>query len=117
MGVLGGRFHVCEGPGGTLVVLDPHAALERARLMDFHRLLEEGRGPAPSLFGTTVDLAVPAARALTGGREALVALGFDIEPFGGTSFALIGLETPGDLRARLTAPSSATWASAFRKAP
>jgi DNA mismatch repair protein MutL len=88
MGLLGGRFHVCEGTGGTLVVLDPHAALERARLMDFHRLLEEGRGPAPSLFGTTVDLAVPAARALMGGREALAALGFDIEPFGGTSFAL-----------------------------
>jgi DNA mismatch repair protein MutL len=88
MGMLGGRFHVCEGPGGTLVVLDPHAALERARLMDFHRVLEEGRGPAPSLFGTTVDLAVPAARALVGGREALAALGFDVEPFGGTSFAL-----------------------------
>ncbi|HEX8698207.1 MAG TPA: DNA mismatch repair endonuclease MutL, partial [Myxococcaceae bacterium] len=88
MGVLGGRFHVCEGPGGTLVVLDPHAALERARLMDFHRVLEEGRGPAPSLFGTTVDLAVSSARALTGGREALAALGFDVEPFGGTSFAL-----------------------------
>jgi DNA mismatch repair protein MutL len=88
LGVLGGRFHVCEGPGGTLVVLDPHAALERARLMDFHRLLEEGRGVAPSLFGTTVDLAVPAARSLMGGREALAALGFDVEPFGGTSFAL-----------------------------
>ncbi len=88
MGVLGERFHVCEGPGGTLVVLDPHAALERARLMDFHRLLEQGRGPAPSLFGTTVDLPVPSARALTGGREALARLGFDVEPFGGTSFAL-----------------------------
>ncbi|MDY7227909.1 DNA mismatch repair endonuclease MutL [Hyalangium rubrum] len=88
MGLLGGRFHVCEGPGGTLVVLDPHAALERARLMDFHRLLEEGTGPAPSLFGTTVDLPVPSARALTGGREALARLGFDVEPFGGTSFAL-----------------------------
>ncbi|MBN1207940.1 MAG: DNA mismatch repair endonuclease MutL [Myxococcaceae bacterium] len=88
LGLLGGRFHVCEGPGGTLVVLDPHAALERARLMDFHRLMEEGKGPTPSLFGTTVDLPLPAARALMGGREALARLGFDVEPFGGTSFAL-----------------------------
>ncbi|HYI01074.1 DNA mismatch repair endonuclease MutL, partial [Hyalangium sp.] len=88
MGVLGERFQVCEGTGGTLVVLDRHAALERARLMDFHHLLEEGRGPAPSLFGTTVELALPVAKALMGGRDALARLGFDVEPFGGTSFAL-----------------------------
>lgn len=88
MGVLGDRFQVCEGSGGTLVVLDRHAALERARLMDFHQLLEEGEGPAPSLFGTTVDLPLPAAKALMGGREALARLGLDVEPFGGTSFAL-----------------------------
>jgi DNA mismatch repair protein MutL len=110
MGALGGRFHVCEGPGGTLVVLDPHAALERARLMDFHRLLEEGRGPAPSLFGTTVELALPAARSLMGGREALARLGFDVEPFGGTSFALKsvppGLEA-ADPRALLEALAQA----------
>jgi len=88
MGVLGDRFQVCEGPGGTLVVLDRHAALERARLMDFHHLLEEGKGPAPSLFGTTVELALPVAKALMGGRDALARLGLDVEPFGGTSFAL-----------------------------
>ncbi|MDC0707791.1 DNA mismatch repair endonuclease MutL [Stigmatella sp. ncwal1] len=88
MGALGGRFQVCEGPGGTLVVLDPHAALERVRLMDFHRLLEEGKAPPPSLFGTTVEVPVPAARALMGGREALARVGIDLEPFGGTSFAL-----------------------------
>ncbi len=88
MGVLGDRFQVCEGAGGTLVVLDRHAALERARLMDFHHLLEEGKGPAPSLFGTTVDLPLPVAKALMGGRDALARLGLDVEPFGGTSFAL-----------------------------
>lgn len=88
LGTLGGRFQVCEGPGGTLVVLDPHAAFERVRLMDFSRILEEGKTPPPSLFGTTVELPVPAARALVGGREALARLGIDAEPFGGTSFAL-----------------------------
>ncbi|XXF75003.1 DNA mismatch repair endonuclease MutL [Myxococcaceae bacterium GXIMD 01537] len=88
LGTLGGRFHVCEGPGGTLVVLDPHAALERARLMGFRRAVEEERGAAPSLFGTTLELPLPAARPLAEGREALARLGFDVEPFGGTSFAL-----------------------------
>ncbi len=88
MGVLGDRFQVCEGPGSTLVVLDRHAALERARLMDFHHVLEEGKGPAPSLFGTTVELSLPVAKALMGGRDALARLGLDVEPFGGTSFAL-----------------------------
>jgi DNA mismatch repair protein MutL len=110
MGVLGDRFQVCEGPGGTLVVLDRHAALERARLMDFHRLMEEGRGPAPSLFGTTVDLPLPVAKALMGGLDALARLGLDVEPFGGTSFALKsvppGLES-ADPRALLEALSHA----------
>jgi DNA mismatch repair protein MutL len=86
--MLGGRFHVCEAPGGTLVVLDPHAALERARLMSFQHALEEAKPPAPSLFGTTLELALPVARALVTGREALARLGFEVEPFGGTTVAL-----------------------------
>lgn len=88
MGLLGGRFHVCEGPGGTLVVLDPHAALERARLMGFQRAVEEGKGATPSLFGTTLELPLPAAKAIVEGREALARLGFDVEHFGGSSVAL-----------------------------
>jgi DNA mismatch repair protein MutL len=89
LGMLGGRFHVCEGPGGTLVVLDPHAALERARLTSYLRALDDEKGPPPpSLFGTTLELPLPAAKALVEGREALTRLGFDVEPFGGTTLAL-----------------------------
>ncbi|MBU8894550.1 DNA mismatch repair endonuclease MutL [Corallococcus sp. H22C18031201] len=88
LGLLGGRFHVCEGPGGTLVVLDPHAALERARLTSYLRLLDTSKPPAPSLFGTTVDLSLAAARSLVEGRDALARLGVDVEPFGGTAVAL-----------------------------
>ncbi|MCP3138005.1 DNA mismatch repair endonuclease MutL [Pyxidicoccus xibeiensis] len=89
LGLLGGRFHVCEGPGGTLVVLDPHAALERARLTGYLRALDDAKAPPPpSLFGTTLELPVPAAKALVEGREALSRLGFDLEPFGGTTVAL-----------------------------
>jgi DNA mismatch repair protein MutL len=88
LGLLGERFHVCEGPGGTLVVLDAHAALERARLMDFHKALKREAPPEPSLFGSTVELAVPVARTLVEGREALARLGLEVEPFGGTTLAL-----------------------------
>ncbi|NTX02325.1 DNA mismatch repair endonuclease MutL [Myxococcus sp. CA051A] len=89
MGLLGGRFHLCEGPGGTLVVLDPHAALERTRLTTYLRALDDAKGPpAPSLFGTTLEFPVQVAKALVEGREALSRLGVDVEPFGGTTVAL-----------------------------
>jgi DNA mismatch repair protein MutL len=88
MGTLGERFHVCEGPGGTLVVLDAHAALERARLMTFLKALKEEKPPVPTLFGATVELPLAAARALVEGREALARLGLEVEPFGGTTVAL-----------------------------
>jgi DNA mismatch repair protein MutL len=88
MGVLGERFQVCEGPGGTLVVLDAHAALERARLMTFQRALEQEKPPVPTLFGATVELPVSVAKALVEGREALARLGLEVEPFGGTTVAL-----------------------------
>ncbi|HEX5748963.1 MAG TPA: DNA mismatch repair endonuclease MutL [Archangium sp.] len=88
MGVLGERFHVCEGPGGTLVVLDAHAALERARLMGFRRMVEREESPVPTLFGATVELPVSVAKALVEGREALARLGLEVEPFGGTTLAL-----------------------------
>ena len=88
LGVLGERFHVCEGAGGTLVVLDAHAALERARWVTFQKELARETPPVPTLFGATVELPVPAARALVEGREALARLGLEVEPFGGTTLAL-----------------------------
>ncbi|CAM3495755.1 DNA mismatch repair endonuclease MutL [Corallococcus sp. ZKHCc1 1396] len=111
MGLLGSRFHVCEGPGGTLVVLDPHAALERARLTAYLRRLDDGaKAPPPSLFGTTVELSLAAVKSLVEGREALLLLGVDLEPFGGTAIALKSVP-PGlegvDPRALLEALSRA----------
>ncbi|MBM7116992.1 DNA mismatch repair endonuclease MutL [Archangium primigenium] len=88
LGLLGERFHVCEGPGGTLVVLDAHAALERARLVDFLKALKREEPPVPTLFGATVELTVSQARALVEGQEALARLGLEVEPFGGTTLAL-----------------------------
>jgi DNA mismatch repair protein MutL len=88
LGLLGQRFQVCEGPGGTLVVLDPHAALERARLMTFVRMLEQGKPPEPTLFGARVELPASMLRALVDRKAALERLGLEVEPFGGTSLAL-----------------------------
>ena len=93
LGRLGGRFPVCEGRGGTLVVLDPHAALERVRRATFERALAQGRSAALSLFASTVELPLPAARTLVAGQEALSRLGFEVEPFGGTSLAVKALPT------------------------
>ncbi|HZH75623.1 MAG TPA: DNA mismatch repair endonuclease MutL [Archangium sp.] len=126
MGVLGERFQVCEGPGGTLVVLDAHAALERARLMTFQRALEQEKPPVPTLFGATVELPVSVAKALVEGREALARLGLEVEPFGGTTVALkavppslVGADARGLLEAlarALPPPGSALDATSLAEA-
>jgi DNA mismatch repair protein MutL len=84
-------YLVCEAPGGTLVVVDQHASHER---LLFHRLREAFRTRAvpvqPFLLPQVVTLPPAAARALEGGLEELGRLGFDVEPFGGDSFAVKG---------------------------
>ena len=93
LGTLGKRFWVCEGPGGTLVVLDPHAAVERARLSSFHRQLVAG-GPASgqqALFSSAVELSLGEASAVLERREGLSRLGLEVEPFGGGTVALKAL--------------------------
>ncbi|MFZ5471774.1 MAG: DNA mismatch repair endonuclease MutL [Myxococcota bacterium] len=89
LGTLGKRFFVCEGRGGTLVVVDPHAALERVRLGELVRHVEGPPAAAqPSLFTTTVELPPEAAKAITARRSSLARLGLTLSPFGGSSFAL-----------------------------
>ncbi len=93
LGPLGRRFHVCEGPGGTLVVVDPHAALERVRLHAFREALVDGAPPSPqgSLFSSTLTFTPDEARVVAQGLPALRRLGFALEPFGGPTFALTAL--------------------------
>jgi DNA mismatch repair protein MutL len=93
LGPLFRRFHICEGPGGTLVVVDPHAALERVRLEAFRRAVREGEGASvqTSLFSSTLTFTPDEARVVAQGLPALRQLGFALEPFGGTTFALTAL--------------------------
>jgi DNA mismatch repair protein MutL len=84
-------YLLCEAPGGALVVIDQHASHER---MLFHRLREAFRARKipvqPFLLPQVVTLPPAIARALEGGLEELSRLGFDVEPFGGESFAVKG---------------------------
>jgi DNA mismatch repair protein MutL len=104
LGALARRFHVCEGPGGTLVVVDPHAALERVRLAAFRRALEKGREASSqsSLFSATLTFTPDEARGVAAGLPALRRLGFALEPFGGTTFALSALPAGMDALDALT---------------
>ena len=107
MGLLGRRFYVCEARGGTLVVLDPHAARERLQLCALRERIR-GKAPAtpPSLFSATVELPAELARRLVARRSALQRLGVELEPFGGTTVALKGLSpelASADLGALLAA--------------
>jgi DNA mismatch repair protein MutL len=88
LGTLGGRFWVCEGGGGTLVVLDPHAARERAHLSALSRALEQKGEPSASLFTAQVELPRGAAAALLEHRAALGRMGLSLDSFGGTSVAV-----------------------------
>ncbi len=92
LGMLGRRFLVCEGAGGSLVVVDPHAALERARLEALRALWKNGADPAQrTLFGATVELTAAQARVLGAQSEGLERLGIEAEPFGGSAFAVKAL--------------------------
>jgi DNA mismatch repair protein MutL len=88
LGTLGGRLWVCEGQGGSLVVLDPHAAIERARLSGYLGALFSRQAGQQTLFSATVQVPPAEARLLSGRVEALAFLGLEVEPFGGTHFVL-----------------------------
>jgi DNA mismatch repair protein MutL len=84
-------YLLCEAPGGALVVVDQHASHER---LLFHRLREAFRARQlpvqPFLLPQVVTLPPATARALEGGLPEMGRLGFDLEPFGGDSFAVKG---------------------------
>jgi DNA mismatch repair protein MutL len=85
LGTLGGRALVCEGGGGSLVVLDLHAARERILAT---RMSANAAGAAP-LLGGTLDLAPPVLAALLARRQALAEVGWVLEPFGPEALRLV----------------------------
>lgn len=89
LGQIAGTYLVCEGPAGGLVVLDQHAAHERVLFEELRAQRRER--PLLSqrlLVPAVVELGPPQAAALEANRERLSALGFEVEPFGGGSYAV-----------------------------
>ena len=88
LGTVRGRALVCEGAGGSLVLIDLHAARERVIA---HRLEQEVGAPAQApLLGAALALTPAMEGRLAPRREALVEVGLVVEPFGPDAFRLVG---------------------------
>ncbi len=90
LGELGRRFWVCEGRGGTLVVIDPLAVAERVVLQELVEAYRDGTAGAASgsLFSATVTLPEKERAWLVAHAEVLLRLGVEVEPFGGETLAV-----------------------------
>jgi DNA mismatch repair protein MutL len=81
-------YLICES-GQSLVVIDQHAAHERVTFERLrHAYAEGGVAHQRLLVPTIVDVGAQAAPLLAEGLEALEHMGFELEPFGGSSFAV-----------------------------
>ena len=90
MGELAQRFWICEAPGGTLVVIDPRAALERVRLHQLRLALQNGSlaQAQPTLFSATIELPAQELARIASSAPALASLGLSVEAFGGSTLAI-----------------------------
>ncbi len=99
LGELGRRFWVCEGQGGTLVVIDPRAARERLVLQSFTEAFEDGSlaTAQSSLFSARIEVAKDEVAALVAVAAQLLKAGIELEAFGGESIAV--KRVPAELEA------------------
>ena len=102
LGQVGQTYIIAEGPGG-MYLIDQHAAHERIR---YEQLVAQRRAAAVAsqelLDPLPVELAPSQATLLEGNFAALSGFGFEIIPFGGTTFlvkrvpaSLVGEDIPG----------------------
>ncbi len=87
-----GQYHqsylLCQD-GDDLILVDQHAAHERVGFEKLRHAYAAGLVPSQTLlFPEILELDYRSATALEENRSELERLGFDIEPFGGKSFAL-----------------------------
>ena len=87
-----GQYHqsyiLCQD-GPDLILIDQHAAHERVGFEKLRHAYSAGKIPSQRLlFPEVLELDFNSATALGEHRQELELLGFEIEPFGGNSFAL-----------------------------
>ena len=87
-----GQYHqsyiLCQD-GADLVLIDQHAAHERVGFEKLRHAYSAGEIPSQALlFPEVLELDFNSAAALVANQHELEKLGFEIEPFGGKSFAL-----------------------------
>ena len=84
VGQIGGAFIVAEGPAG-MVVIDQHAAHERVLYEQMMASKAQGIPTQALLDAVTVDLTPDRVTLLEEHLDLLSELGFDVEPFGGST--------------------------------
>ena len=87
-----GQYHqsyiLCQD-GEDLILVDQHAAHERVGFEKLRHSYEAGQIPSQTLlFPEILELDFNSATALNENRSGLENLGFEVEPFGGKSFAV-----------------------------
>ncbi len=87
-----GQYHqsyiLCQD-GSDLIMIDQHAAHERVGFEKLRHAYAAGTIPSQTLlFPEVLELDFNSATALGANRHELEVLGFEVEPFGGKSFAL-----------------------------
>ena len=87
-----GQYHqsyiLCQD-GADLILIDQHAAHERVGFEKLRHAYSAGEIPSQTLlFPEVLELDFNSAAALDANQQELEKLGFEIEPFGGKSFAL-----------------------------
>ncbi|MFB9824580.1 DNA mismatch repair endonuclease MutL [Halobaculum roseum] len=94
LGVFRDLYVVCES-GDDLLVVDQHAAHERVNFERLREALADEAVPSAELDpAETVTLDPPTAAAVEEHREALAALGFSVDPFGGTTYRVTAVPAP-----------------------
>ena len=94
LGVFRDLYVVCEA-GDDLLVVDQHAAHERVNFERLRETLADEAVPSAQLDpAETVTLDPPTAAAVEEHREELTALGFSVDPFGGTTYRVTAVPAP-----------------------
>jgi DNA mismatch repair protein MutL len=89
------RTYLMFERGDGVVLIDQHSAHERILFEQFMNVLERGAAPSQRLlFPATLHLGPAEADAWDANRDTLLRLGFEIEPFGGSSIIVSAVPMP-----------------------